>query len=171
MRIFCSYRDGGPALLNTHCMWRALVYLSAARAERHHSFTLTTTDLPTLTVLAATMKIWSRLGSQILLTGQLHISALGLHLLLWGFPKNGSVGLFLALMYAQPRSSHVLTPSGAKLLSLRGGRLWINTSALLEKEEMKNPRVSRRKEILKIRAEINAKKKKNERDHSKNQQS
>ena len=27
---------------------------------------------------------------------------------------------------------------------------------LLEKEEMKNPRVSRRKEILKIRAEINA---------------
>ena len=30
----------------------------------------------------------------------------------------------------------------------------------LEKEEMKNPSVSRRKEILKIRAEINAKKKK-----------
>jgi len=28
----------------------------------------------------------------------------------------------------------------------------------LEKEEMKNPRVSRRKEILKIRAEINAEK-------------
>ena len=27
----------------------------------------------------------------------------------------------------------------------------------LEKEEMKNPRVSRRKEIIKIRAEINAK--------------
>ena len=27
----------------------------------------------------------------------------------------------------------------------------------LEKEEMKNPRVSRRKEILKIRAQINAK--------------
>ena len=27
----------------------------------------------------------------------------------------------------------------------------------LEKEEMKNPRVSRRKEILKIRAEVNAK--------------
>ena len=39
----------------------------------------------------------------------------------------------------------------------------------LEKEEIINPRVSRRKEILKIRAEINAKKKK--RDHSKNQQS
>ena len=39
----------------------------------------------------------------------------------------------------------------------------------LEKEEMKNPRVSRRKEILKIRAEINAKRNKN--DHSKNQQS
>ena len=37
----------------------------------------------------------------------------------------------------------------------------------LEKEEMTNPRVSRRKEIFKIRAEINAK----ERDHSKNQQS
>ena len=37
----------------------------------------------------------------------------------------------------------------------------INNLALhlkqLEKEEMKNPRVSRRKEILKIRAEINAK--------------
>ena len=30
----------------------------------------------------------------------------------------------------------------------------------LEKEEMKNPRVSRRKEIIKIRAEINAKKQK-----------
>ena len=30
----------------------------------------------------------------------------------------------------------------------------------LEKEEMKNPKVSRRKEILKIRAEINAKKQK-----------
>ena len=38
----------------------------------------------------------------------------------------------------------------------------------LEKEEMKNPRVSRRKEILKIRAEINAKE---TRDHSKTQQS
>ena len=38
----------------------------------------------------------------------------------------------------------------------------------LEKEEMKNPRVSRREEILKIRAEINAKE---TRDHSKNQQS
>ena len=37
----------------------------------------------------------------------------------------------------------------------------------LEKEEMKNPRVNRRKEILKIRAEINAKE---TRDHSKNQQ-
>ena len=32
----------------------------------------------------------------------------------------------------------------------------------LEKEEMKNPRVSRRKEIIKIRAEINEKKKKKE---------
>ena len=39
----------------------------------------------------------------------------------------------------------------------------------LEKEEKKNPRVSRKKEILKIRAEINAKEK--NRDHSKNQQS
>ena len=36
----------------------------------------------------------------------------------------------------------------------------------LEKEETKNPRVSRRKEILKIWAEINAKE---TRDHSKNQ--
>ena len=45
----------------------------------------------------------------------------------------------------------------------------------LEKEEMKNPRVSRRKEILKIGAEINEKKKtkqktKNKGDQSKNQQ-
>ena len=32
----------------------------------------------------------------------------------------------------------------------------------LEKEEMKNPRFSRRKEILKIRAEINAKKERKE---------
>ena len=38
----------------------------------------------------------------------------------------------------------------------------------LEKEEMKNSRSSRRKEIIKIRAEINTKKKT---DHSKNQQS
>ena len=38
----------------------------------------------------------------------------------------------------------------------------------LEKEEMKNPRVSRRKELLKLRAEINAYKQKS---HSKNQQS
>ena len=38
----------------------------------------------------------------------------------------------------------------------------------LEKEKIKNPRVSRRKEILKIRAEINEKE---TRDHSKNQQS
>ena len=35
-------------------------------------------------------------------------------------------------------------------------------------EEIKNPRISRKKEILKIRAEINAKE---TRDHSKNQQS
>ena len=45
----------------------------------------------------------------------------------------------------------------------------------LEKEEMKNPGVSRRKEIIKIRAEINEKKKKqktkkNKGDYSKNQQ-
>ena len=32
-----------------------------------------------------------------------------------------------------------------------------STPKVLEKEEMKNPRVSRRREILKIRAEINAK--------------
>ena len=38
----------------------------------------------------------------------------------------------------------------------------------IEKEEMKDPRVSRRKDFLKIRAEINAKE---TRDHSKNQQS
>ena len=38
----------------------------------------------------------------------------------------------------------------------------------LEKKEMENPWVSRRKEILKIRAEINANETK---DHSKNQQS
>ena len=40
----------------------------------------------------------------------------------------------------------------------------------LEKEEMKKPRVSRRKEIITIRAEINANKKP-KRDHSKNKQS
>ena len=34
----------------------------------------------------------------------------------------------------------------------------------LEKEELENPRISTRKEILKIRAEINAKKKKRERE-------
>ena len=39
----------------------------------------------------------------------------------------------------------------------------------LGKKEMENLRVGRRKEILKIRAEINAKETK--RDHSKNQQS
>ena len=39
----------------------------------------------------------------------------------------------------------------------------------LEKEEMKNPRVSRRKEILKLRAEINAKETKE--TIAKNQQS
>ena len=38
----------------------------------------------------------------------------------------------------------------------------------LEKKEMENPRVRRRKEIFKIRAEINANETK---DHSKNQQS
>ena len=38
----------------------------------------------------------------------------------------------------------------------------------LEKEQMKNPRISRRKEIIKIRAEINAKE---TRSHHKNQQS
>ena len=39
----------------------------------------------------------------------------------------------------------------------------------LEKEEMKNPRVSKRKEILQFRAGINAKE--TNKDHSKNQQS
>ena len=38
----------------------------------------------------------------------------------------------------------------------------------LEKEEVKNPRVRRREEIIKSRAEINGKKK--SRDYSKNQQ-
>ena len=42
------------------------------------------------------------------------------------------------------------------------------TNSTLEKEEIMNPRVSRRKEILKIRAEINAKE---TRDHSESQQS
>ena len=53
------------------------------------------------------------------------------------------------------------------------GKSQINNLALhlkqLEKEEMKNPRVGRRKEILKIRAEINAKETKE--TPSKNQQS
>ena len=39
----------------------------------------------------------------------------------------------------------------------------------LEKEEMKNPRVSRRNEIIKSKAEVNEKT--NKGDHSKNQQS
>ena len=39
----------------------------------------------------------------------------------------------------------------------------------LEKEELENPRVSRRKEILKIRGRNKCKR--NKRDHSKNQQS
>ena len=43
-----------------------------------------------------------------------------------------------------------------------------NLTRHLEKEEMKNPRAIRRKEIIKIRAEINAKE---TRDNSKNQQS
>ena len=40
----------------------------------------------------------------------------------------------------------------------------------LEKEEMKNPRVSRRKEIIKIRAEINEKTTTTKDDHRKNKQ-
>ena len=45
------------------------------------------------------------------------------------------------------------------LTASRGGAFCSTKSCFwqLEKEEMKNPRVSRRKEILKIRAEINAK--------------
>ena len=59
-----------------------------------------------------------------------------------------------------------------KLTSRNKKKSQINNITLhlkqLEKEEMENPRV-RRKEILKIRAEINAKKP--TRDHSKNKQS
>ena len=62
--------------------------------------------------------------------------------------------------------------TGIVLLLKKQEKSQINNLTLhlkqLEKEEMKNPRVSRRKEILKIRAEINAKE---ARDHSKNQQS
>ena len=47
------------------------------------------------------------------------------------------------------------------------GKSQINNPTLhvkqLEKEELENPRISTRKEILKIRAEINAKKKKHRR--------
>ena len=43
-----------------------------------------------------------------------------------------------------------------------------STAKATRKEEIKNPRVSRRNKILKIGAEINAKE---TRDHSKNQQS
>ena len=58
--------------------------------------------------------------------------------------------------------------SSAKFRALQAhlkkqGKSQINNLTLhlkrLEKEEIKNPRVSRRKEILKIRAEINAKEK------------
>ena len=110
------------------------MYLSGARAERDHSFTLTTSNLPTLTVASFSCHhedlIWLGVSNTAYRTAS-HLFGLCLHLLFWGFPKNGSMGLSLVLMYAQPRSSRVLTPSGAKLLSLRGGRLWINSSALL----------------------------------------
>ena len=54
-------------------------------------------------------------------------------------------------------------PHGLPSIGSHGVRHGSNLAAAahlkqLEKEEMKNPRVSRRKEILKIRAEINAKK-------------
>ena len=56
-------------------------------------------------------------------------------------------------------------PGGLPSMGSHGVRHGSNLAAVahlkqLEKEEMKNPRVSRRKEILKIRAEINAKKQK-----------
>ena len=111
--------------------WRSCI---VARAERHHSFTLTTSDLPTLIVVCFSCHhedlIWV-VGSNTAYRTASHLFALCLHLLFWGLPKNGSMGLFLVLMYA-PRSSCVLTPSGAKQLSLRGGRLWINSSAFLK---------------------------------------
>jgi len=58
------------------------------------------------------------------------------------------------------------SPKGKKFIAIQAylkkqEKSQINNLTLhlkqLEKEEMKNPRVSRRKEILKIRAEINAK--------------
>ena len=61
---------------------------------------------------------------------------------------------------------HCISSAKGKVHSNRGKpqktrKIQINNLTLhikqLEKEEMKNPRVRRRKEILKIRAEINAK--------------
>ena len=61
---------------------------------------------------------------------------------------------------------HCKSSAEGKIHSITGlpqetGKSQINNLTLhlkqLEKEEMKNPRVSRREEILKIRAEINAK--------------
>ena len=59
----------------------------------------------------------------------------------WGIPRTEEVGIITGL----PQE----TRSQRNNLALHLKKL--------EKEEMKNPRASRRKEILKIRAEINAK--------------
>ena len=60
-----------------------------------------------------------------------------------------------------PSISHEVMGPDAMILVLYQEKSQINNLTLhlkqLEKEEMKNPRVSRRKDILKIRAEINAK--------------
>ena len=62
-----------------------------------------------------------------------------------GFSKSSAGGRFIAIQaYLKKQEKNQINT-----LSLRLKKL--------EKEEMKNPRVSRRKEIIKIRAEINEK--------------
>ena len=64
---------------------------------------------------------------------------------LWNTVKAGLKGRFIALQaYLKKQEKSQINNLTRHLKQL-------------EKEEMKNPRVSRRKEILKIRAEINAK--------------
>ena len=89
----------------------------------------------------------------------------------WDFPgKSTGVGCHFLLQGIFPTQG--LNPglphcSQMLLLSEPPGKPTLHLKRLV-KEEMKNPRVSRRKEITKIRAEINAKE---TRDQSKNQQS
>ena len=75
-----------------------------------------------------------------------------------GFSKNSAKGRFIAIQaYLKKQEKNQINNLTLHL-------------KLLAKEETKNPRVSRRKEVIKIRAGRN-KCKRNKEDHSKNQQS